>query len=192
MFRVSAINTASQMSHYGERIMADQATIQTAFRRHAQTLAQRPAIGKKTDRTKIRITDGLTCAIEDGPWKLTADLAPKCGGNGQGPTPGTLGRAALGSCLAICYVMWAAELDVPLTQVEVEVQADSDARGMYGVGDTPAAYQEVRYVVSVSSPAPQTDIIRVLDMAEAHSPYVSVFKEPQNVKRDVIINRVEG
>lgn len=172
--------------------MADHATLQTTFRRHAQLLAQRPAIGRKTDITKVRITDGLTCAIEDGPWKLTADLASKSGGNGQGPTPGTLGRAALGSCLAICYVMWAAELDVPLTQVEVEVQADSDARGMYGVDDTPAAYQEVRYVVSVSSSAPQADVMRVLDIAEAHSPYVSMFKEPQNVKRVVIINREEG
>jgi uncharacterized OsmC-like protein len=154
-------------------------------------LTQRPAIGQKTDITKVRITDGLTCAIEDGAWKLTADLAPKCGGNGLGPTPGTLGRAALGSCLAICYVMWAAELNVPLMQVEVEVQADSDARGMYGVGDTSAGYQEVRYVVSVKSPAPHADIMRVVDLAEAHSPYVSVFNQRQNVKRDVIINRVE-
>ncbi|MCZ6874844.1 MAG: OsmC family protein [bacterium] len=170
--------------------MANRTTIQAAFRRHAQVLTQRPAIGHKTDITKVRITDGLTCAIEDGDWQLTADLAPQCGGNGLGPTPGTLGRAALGSCLAICYVMWAAELNVPLTQVEVEVQADSDARGMYGVGDTPAGYQEVRYVVSVTSPAPHEDIMRVLDLAEAHSPYVNVFKQPQNVKRDVIINRV--
>jgi uncharacterized OsmC-like protein len=172
--------------------MSDSATIQTAFRRNAQVLTQRPAIGRKTDTTRVRVRDGLTCEIEDGPWKLTADLSAKCGGNGLGPTPGTFGRAAFGSCLAMCYVMWAAELSVPLTQVEVEVQADSDVRGMYGIDDTPAGYHEVRYVVSVISSAPGADIMRVLDMAETHSPYFSVFSQPQNVKRDVRIQHDGG
>ncbi len=172
--------------------MSDSATIQAAFQRNAQVLTQRPALGRKTDTTRVCVRDGLTCEIEDGPWKLTADLGVKCGGNGLGPTPGTFGRAAFGSCLAMCYVMWAAELCVPLTQVEVEVQADSDVRGMYGVDDVPAGYQEVRYIVSVTSPASHADIMRVVDTAEAHSPYFSVFSQPQNVKRDVRIHRVEG
>lgn len=172
--------------------MADRGTIQAAFQRSVQILTRRPALGQKTDVTRVRIHDGLTCEIEDGEWKLTADLATKSGGNGRGPTPGVFGRAAFGSCLAMCYVMWAAELGVPLTGVEVEVQVDSDVRGMYGVDHTPPGYQEIRYVVSVTSPASHADIIRVLDMAEAHSPYVSVFRQPQNVKREVRINTVEG
>lgn len=172
--------------------MSDRATIQSAFKRNAQVLTQRPAIGRKTDITRVRVGDGLTCEIEDGAWKLTADLNAKCGGNGLGPTPGTFGRAAFGSCLAMCYVMWAAELDVPLTQVEVEVQADSDARGMYGIDDAPAGYHEIRYTVSVTSSACQADILRVLDIAERHSPYFSVFCQPQSVKRDIRINMVEG
>ena len=171
--------------------MADSTTIQAAFTRNAQLLTARPAIGRKTDVTTIRVRDGLTCEIEDGPWTLTADLAPKCGGNGTGPTPGTFGRAALGSCLAMCYVMWGAALDVPLRHVEVEVQADSDARGMYGVAATPAGYTEIRYIVSIDSPAPHEAIMRVINTAEAHSPYFDVFTQPQNVKRDVRINATE-
>jgi uncharacterized OsmC-like protein len=172
--------------------MADSATIRAAFQRSVQILTRRPALGRKTDVTRVRLHDGLTCEIEDGDWKLTADLATKSGGNGLGPTPGVFGRAALGSCLAMCYVMWAAELGVPLTEVEVEVQADSDARGMYGVAHTPPGYQELRYIVSVTSPAAEADIMRILDTAEAHSPYLSVFRQPQNVKREVRINTVEG
>lgn len=172
--------------------MSDNATIQDAFRRIVQVLTQRPAIGRRTDITTVRMRDGLTCEIEDGAWKLTADLGTKSGGKGLGPTPGTFGRAAFGSCLAMCYVMWAAELEVPLTQVEVEVQADSDVRGMYGIDDAPAGYHEIRYTVSVTSAAAREDIMRVLDIAERHSPYFSVFTQPQNVKRDVRINMLEG
>lgn len=172
--------------------MTDSATIRAAFQRSVQILTRRPALGRKTDVTRVRVRDGLTCEIEDGSWKLTADLATKSGGNELGPTPGVFGRAAFGSCLAMCYVMWAAELGVPLTGVEVEVQADSDVRGMYGVDHVPPGYQELRYVVSLTSPAPRSDIMRVLDVAEAHSPYFSVLSQPQNVKREVRINTVEG
>ena len=112
-------------------------------------------------------------------------------GNEAGPTPGTLGRAALGSCVAMSYVLWAAKLGVAVTGLEVEVQADADARGMYGVDEMPAGYTEVRYLVSLVSPAPHEDIIRLLDTAEAHSPYVDVFRRPQALRRIVHISRGE-
>ena len=172
--------------------MADSATIRAAFQRSVQILTRRPALGQKTDVTRVRVHDGLTCEIEDGDWKLTADLATKSGGNGRGPTPGVFGRAAFGSCLAMCYVMWAAELNVPLTGVEVEVQADSDVRGMYGVDHVSPGYQELRYIVSLTSPASHADIVRVLNIAEAHSPYLGVFRQPQHIKREVRINPLEG
>ncbi len=84
--------------------------IRTAFERNVQALTRRPSTGQKTSVTRVRVRDGLKCDIEDGPWKLTADMKKGVGGNEEGPEPGVLGRAALGSCLAIGYVMWAAKL----------------------------------------------------------------------------------
>jgi len=167
--------------------MTDHSAIRRAFERNAQIVRTRPAVAQKTYVTRIHIRDGLTCDIEEGPWTLTADLGTTAGGNAAGPTPGTLARAALGSCLAISYVMWAAQLNVPLHQVAVEVQADTDLRGMYGVDDIAAGYSVVRYVVSVHSPASQEAILRVLDIAEAHSPYVDVFRRPQILQRHLHI-----
>lgn len=40
--------------------------------------------GQGTAVTKVPLRDGLTCDIEDGPWKLTADEAPGQGGNSAG------------------------------------------------------------------------------------------------------------
>jgi uncharacterized OsmC-like protein len=171
--------------------MTDRAHIQAAFERNVQVLTMRPALGQKTHVTRVSVRNGLTCDIQDGPWTLTADLTTGCGGNAAGPTPGTLGRAALGSCLAISYTMWAARLGIPLAQVAVEVHADADARGLYGMDHVPAGYTEVRYVVSLTSPAPHADIIRLLDTAEAHSPYLDVFRRAQTVQRSVCINATE-
>ena len=167
--------------------MPDHAAIRSAFERNARIVTTRPAVAQKTYVTRVHIRDGLTCDIEEGPWTLTADLSATAGGNAAGPTPGTLARAALGSCLAMSYVMWAAQLNVPLHQVAVEVQADTDLRGMYGADDVPAGYSAVRYVVSVRSPAAPEAILRVLDIAEAHSPYVDVFRRPQVLQRHLHI-----
>ena len=167
--------------------MTDNAAIRSAFERNARIVTTHPAVAQKTYVTRVHIRDGLTCDIEEGPWTLTADLSTTAGGNAAGPTPGTLARAALGSCLAMSYVMWAAQLNVPLHQVAVEVQADTDLRGMYGVDDIPAGYSAVRYVVSVRSPAAPEAILRVLDIAEAHSPYVDVFRRPQVLQRHLHI-----
>jgi uncharacterized OsmC-like protein len=165
--------------------------IKHAFERNVQVLTVRPAIGQKTYVTTARVRDGLRCEIEDGPWKLTADLTKKSGGSGAGPTPGTFGRAALGSCLAMSYVLWATTLSVPLAEVEVEVQADADARGMYGIADVPAGYTEVRYRVCIATSAPAEAVMRVLDIAEAHSPYVDVFRREQCLRREVCIVKLE-
>src|SRR5262245_4451586 len=172
-------------------LMTDMARMRAAFERNANTVSRRPAVGQKTYITKVRMRHGLTCDIEDGPWRLTADLTANCGGNEAGPTPGTLGRAALGSCLAISYMLWAARLGIPLVHVAVEVHADADARGLYGVDHVPAGYTEVRYAVSLTSPAPHADIIRLLDTAEAHSHYLDVFRRAQTVQRSVCINATE-
>ena len=165
--------------------MTDVETIRNAFERGAKAVMARPAIGQKTYVTKVHVRDGLTSEIQERAWKLTADLMKKAGGNEAGPTPGTFARAALGSCLAMSYVMWAANLDVPIARLEVEVYAHTDLRGMYGVAGIPAGYSDVRYVVSIESSAPKAAIMQVLDRAEAHSPYLDVFKRPQNLHRQV-------
>jgi uncharacterized OsmC-like protein len=107
------------------------------------------------------------------------------GGTASAPTPGVYGRAALGSCLAIGYMMYAAKLGVPIDSLEVEVHAEYDDGAIFGVSDAPSGYTEVRYVVTVGSSAPEADVLRVLDEGDAHSPYLDVFRRAQKCVRSV-------
>lgn len=166
-------------------LTTQQDKIKTAFERNAKALTLRPSIGQGTAVTKVRLTEGLSCAIEEGPWKLTADMGEKHGGKGAGPNPGVLGRGALGSCLAIGYAMWAAKLGVAFSSLEVEVQADYDSRAEYGVDAVTPGYREVRCIVTVESDEPESEILRLLEEAEAHSSYFHVFSRPQTVRREV-------
>ncbi len=75
-------------------------------------------------------------------------MPAQAGGNATGPTPGVLGRAALGSCLAIGYVMRAAMMNIVFRSVEVEVQADYDDGALFGTSPgVPPGYTAVRYSV---------------------------------------------
>jgi uncharacterized OsmC-like protein len=161
--------------------------VRTAFERSAKALSLRPSLGRATGVSRTRIREGLTCEIEDGRWKLAADMPAQVGGDGSAPTPGVLGRAALGSCLAIGYMMHAAKLGVPIAALEVEVQADYDDGALLGVSESPPGYLEVRYTVTVESSAPESDVRRVLDEGDAHSPYLDVFRRAQKCTRFVQI-----
>jgi len=165
--------------------------IRRAFDRSERALSLRPALGMHTAVSRITVREGLVCEIEEGRWKLTADLSDKAGGTGAGPDPGVFGRAAFGSCLAMGYVLWALKRGVPVDGVQVEVHADFDAGAQYGVSDAPAGYKEVRYAVKLESSAPEEDVMRVLDEAEAHSPYFDVFGRGQKLHRTVDISKPE-
>lgn len=168
--------------------MKHQERIKTAVERSVKAMTLRPTIARGTAVTRVRARQGLTCEIEDGRWTLTADMPAKVGGEASGPDPGVFGRSALGSCLAVGYLMWAARREVPVDSLEVEIQADYDARGEYGVGDVRPGYEEIRYIVTVESEAPEAEIREWLDEAEPHIPYLEVFRRPQNLRRELRIN----
>ena len=165
--------------------MADAPEIKARFERNAKVVKLRPARGRYTSSSKIRLREGLTCDIEEGSWKLVADMDEASGGANQGPTPGVYGRAALGSCLAIATAQWAAKLDVPIEDLEVEVQSDADAAGAYGVTEAPPGYTQVRCIVTVTSPAPEERVREVVDVATARCIYWDVFARAIDLKREV-------
>src|SRR5580700_10228626 len=78
-------------------------SIRTAVERSARAVELRPSVGQGTAVTKVRLRDGLSCEVEDGPWKFTVGMTDAYGGSNAGPNPGVYGRGAVGSCLAIGY-----------------------------------------------------------------------------------------
>jgi uncharacterized OsmC-like protein len=156
------------------------------FERNAKAVTLRPGLGQGTATTRVTLKPGLECAVEEGPWKMTIGMSEKSGGSNAGPNPGVLGRGALGTCLAVGYAMWAARLGVPLDRLEIEVQADYDRRGELGVDPAvPPGYTQVRYIVTVDSPAPEADVLRMLDTADRFSSYRDVFGRAHDLRRDV-------
>jgi uncharacterized OsmC-like protein len=162
--------------------------IKSAFIRVSDTLVKRPAFGLGTGISRATIKNGLTCEIREGNWTMTADMPEQAGGNAAGPTPGVFGRAALGSCLAIGYMMRAAAMNIPVAGIEVEIQADYDDGALFGTAaGVPPGYLDIRYVVTIESDATEETVMHLLDEADRHSPYLDVFSRAQTCRREVKI-----
>jgi uncharacterized OsmC-like protein len=168
--------------------MSSQQKIKEAVSRSTKALSLKPSLGLGTGISKAKIINGLTCEITEGKYKLITDMPESAGGNAAGPTPGVLGRAALGSCLAIGYMMKASALNIKIDSLEVEVQADYDDGALFGTSSAVPGYKEVRFTVTIESDADEKDIIQMLDEGDKHSPYLDVFSRAQECKRTVHIH----
>lgn len=167
--------------------------IKIALERNVKAVSLRPSVGQGTAVTRVRLGHDLTCVIEEGTWTLTAGMTEKYGGDGSAPNPGVLGRAALGSCLAIGYAMWAARLGVPIESLEVTIHADYDVRGELGVApDVRPGYGRIRYVVAVTSDAPEADVTHVLDTADRHSSWLDNIAHPVALEREVHLTTLKA
>ncbi len=173
--------------------MEPQEPIRIALERNVKVISARPSVGQGTAVTRVTLRPGLACEVEDGPWKFAVGMTEKYGGVNNGPNPGVYGRAALGSCLAIGYSMWAARMGVPIRSLSIEVQAVYDVRGELGVSDDiRPGYERMHYIVSVETEAPDAAVHAWLEKAERHSSWLDDIRNPVPVSRELRLTRPEG
>jgi len=165
------------------------ATLNETFRRNARALELRDSLGRGTAVTTATLLDGARTRVTDGNWSYEVDLSARSGGTGAAPDPGVFGRGALASCLASTYALWAAHRGIPIEALTVEVHADYDARGMYGVGNAVADYVAIRPVVTIRSPAPDDAVRALIREADEHCVYLNVFRLPHDLAPVVHIER---
>ena len=165
--------------------MKAQEDIKHKFLRTQKALTLKPSLGIGTGVSITRIVNGLSCETREGDWVFKADMPKQVGGSATASSPGALGRAAIGSCLAIGYMLWASKLDVPIDSLEVEIQADYDDGALFGTSDNPPGYLEIRYTVRIKSPASADVIENLLNIGDQHSPYLDVFSRAQSCVRTI-------
>ena len=73
--------------------------------------------------------------VSTGAHTFKVDEPPALGGADAAANPVQYARASLGSCQAITYRFWAAQLGVDLDSITVRVEGDLDLRGFFGVDD---------------------------------------------------------
>ncbi len=156
--------------------------IRSKFQRNARAVAIFTESMHRTAVTEVRLDQGLRCEIEEGPWKLVADMSEKWGGASAGPNPGVLGRGALGSCLAMNIATWAAVQQLELRSIRIRVEADYDARSISKPMEFAPGYEQVRIHVWIESPEGESEVRRLMSFVEQATAYIDTFRRPMDVR----------
>lgn len=109
--------------------------IRTAVEGASAYLADHPDEARYTDSlARATVEEGLRVRVE-GPSgeELVTDMPPAVGGGGGAPSPGWMLRAAVAACVASLATMRAAQLGWPGFRCTVEVDSESDDRGILGL-----------------------------------------------------------
>jgi uncharacterized OsmC-like protein len=140
-------------------------SISDAFTKASAYLAEHPDEARDRDSSaRARVESGLVVTVTGpGGESMTTDMPAGIGGTAIAPSPGWFLRAAAASCVASLIAIRAAATGVTLGSVEVEVDSESDDRGILGLGPTiPAGALSTRVVVSIDAPGVDRKIVEDL------------------------------
>lgn len=147
--------------------------VREAIERVSAVITADPAKARaKNAPATARLTEGLRCEVS-GPNKERAvtDMPSAMGGGASAPNPAWLLRAGMASCAATVIAMRAAKLGIALTELEVTVESDSDARGILGLDDkVSAGLNPMRTRVRIGGDADAQTLRKLVEWADAHSP----------------------
>jgi uncharacterized OsmC-like protein len=122
--------------------------------------------------------------VRIGEAMLITDSAPGLAGHALGPTAPELLLGALASCLVHTYLIQAVLLDLPLDQVEVEVQGALDMSGVVGLPYTALPQLEgLTYTARVTSSAAPEAIEQMHAAVDATCPVLNTLRLPTAVTR---------
>ena len=152
-------------------------------------LSEHPDEARYTDsRAVARLGDSLRAEVE-GPngERVVTDMPGAVGGRGEEPSPGWLYRAALASCVAATVAMEAAREEIELSSLEVEVDSESDDRGILGMdGSIPPGPLSTRIRIGARADGVDEDRLRaIVETGAARCPVCDATKRAVAVEVDV-------
>ena len=139
-------------------------SIADAVLRGSAYLVEHPEEARYRDsHARAHLESGLVVEVT-GPTgeRLVTDMPAGIGGTATSPSPGWFLRAATASCVASLIAIRAASTGVTLRSIDVEVDSESDDRGMLGLDAAIAAGAlSMKVVVSID--------VTDLDRGAAHA-----------------------
>jgi len=148
-------------------------SIAEAVARAGDYLGEHPAEARYRDSVaRARLTSGLVVDVT-GPTgeSLQTDMPTGIGGTATAPSPGWYLRAAAASCVASLVAIRAAATGLALRAVDVEVDSESDDRGILGLDPgIPAGALSARVVITIDADADRATLDALARWAVDHCP----------------------
>ena len=166
-----------------------------------QKVRENPALARRTVKVRSSWLSGTKTLVEIGEHRsggdratpktrkfvVTSDTPPGLGGVDAAPAPLEVLLAAVTSCITSGIAANAARFDVPIDALEVDLEADIDFRGVLGHDKTVRnGCSDLRYSVTIQSPAPEDKVRRCKETIDRKSPVVDMLRTPVNISSSFV------
>ena len=157
---------------------------------------QQPEAGKLTWRNTVHWDGGFGLDVRAREieqlgevlprhFTMRGDHPPELLGQNTGPTAVETLLAALGACLAGTFAAQATARGVEVKRLAVDVEADMDLNGFFGLQPIPAGVSNVTAQFQVESDADSEVLQEIADAAKAHSPVFDSVTRPIDVRTEL-------
>ena len=170
--------------------------LQTPIRQRYRDEPHAAQIRLKVRSAQADLSDPLHCAAQAVSTPNISWLSgahPAVGGTGDAPCSGDLLLGALAACQETTIRMVAANMGIELAALEVEIEADWDARGTLAMGDYPIGLTAIRCTTRVTVPqdvkGERAD--RLLRSAEKYCVVLNTLRNGVPVASDFSLRQLE-
>jgi uncharacterized OsmC-like protein len=142
----------------------------------ALTLSARVSAEGRSGVRRIRIRD----------HQVISDSPPDFAGYNLGASSPELQLGVLGSCVTHIFLIQAADHEIAIDSIEVEVSGRIDPRGgRPGLEHIPVPPHDIGYTVHLASPASKAEIDALFEAVERTCPILNLLRHPQTVRATV-------
>lgn len=151
-----------------------------------QAVRDDPANGRLTLAAAGLNAEGVACRAEMREHRLAIDEPTGLGGTDTGPNPVELVLAALGTCQAITYRIWAGLMGIRLDEVRFETEGDIDVAGLLGVREgVRPGLAGIRHRVILSGPESEERYRELMAAVDAHCPVLDILASPLPIEHEL-------
>jgi putative redox protein len=165
-------------------------TVKNALLKTIDKINSDPKAANLVFRAETDLKEGVRCIAKVRDFELlVVDEPAALGGTDVAMNPVELVLAAFGTCQEIMYSAYAAVLDIPLTEVKVDVKGYLNLQGLLGLDSSvPPGYQKIVWETRISSPSDEASLRALVATVEKTCPLLDIIKRPIEASGQVFIN----
>lgn len=155
--------------------------------RAIEAYKMRPKLAYACTNGTAEVRDGFGCNYMEGDYKQCIDMPVPIGGNGEAPTPGFFGRAAISGCIAIGIKMMATRESIAIDRVRVRIIQDWDNRGVLAMSGADTVAKQTSIVIECLSREDDETLNKLVTRALEFDPWFLAYRDGQSVQVSVQI-----
>jgi len=168
--------------------MESKRSLKSIIDRRKALFARKPEVARYKPHVTTEWKGGLLNENTIRDHTILSDYPAPSGGSDKSANPMEMALAALGSCISAVYVEYAAELDIKLDAVKVELEGSIDLRGLFNVvQDVVSGFEGITYEVTLETSEPHESVKTLIDLAENHCPVSDSLARPVNIQKNVTV-----